>query len=102
MASALKALNGREQKVVQGGWTFTKKRFDFEINASRASFKLIRAVQVFEQKRSFNQITATLVGHLVEEFKEFKRSDSDIKLPWCLLPMGAQAELLAQKTMSKQ
>ena len=71
LASALEALHGREQKVVQGGWTFTKKRFDFEINASRVVFKLIRAVQVFEQKRSSNQITAALVGHLVEEFKEF-------------------------------
>ena len=35
LASALKALNGREQKVVQSGWTFTKKRFDFEINSSK-------------------------------------------------------------------
>ena len=52
---------------------------------------------MFDQKRSSNLITATLVTQLLEDIKEFKRSDSDIKLPWCLFPMKAHAEFFAPK-----
>ena len=57
--------------------------------------KLLRAAQTFEQKRSSSQITTTLVTQLLDGFKEFRRSDSDIKLPWCLFSLEAQAEFLA-------